>query len=212
MLDQVPGRLGDAVVPVQCDVSEETDVARVMAFTIENLGRLDIVHTNAGIGSLKRIVDTDLADWRRVVDVCLTGTFLTIKHAARVMNDGGAIIATSSLNTVQPAQGMAAYCAAKAGIAMLVEVAAMELGERRIRVNAVAPGLVRTPTNAYLFQVPEIIGAYCDNTVLGRTGEPDEIASLVAFLASDEATYITGSMQLIDGGAATKRYPLLPFL
>jgi NAD(P)-dependent dehydrogenase (short-subunit alcohol dehydrogenase family) len=210
--DDVATRLGDAVVAVACDVSVEADVERTVQTAVDCFGGLDVVVANAGIGGMGRIVNMELADWQRITDVCLDGTFLTIKHAGRVMNDGGAIVVTTSLNAVQPALGMAPYCAAKAGLAMLVQVAAMELGERGIRVNAVAPGLVHTPANDLLFQVPDILASFCYNTTLGRSGDADEIAALIAFLASDEASFVTGTQYLADGGAATKRYPVLPFV
>ena len=96
----------------------------------DEFGRLDIAFANAGIGTSGLIVDSDVDDWKRTVDVCLVGPMLTIKHTAPRMTEGGAIVVTASLNAVQPGRGMSAYCAAKAGAAMLVQVAAMELGPR----------------------------------------------------------------------------------
>jgi NAD(P)-dependent dehydrogenase (short-subunit alcohol dehydrogenase family) len=168
---------------------------------------LDIAFANAGIGSGMRLVDLPLADWSGVVNVCLTGPFLTIKHAGRVMTEGGSIIVTTSLNAVQAGVGMGAYCSAKAGAAMLVQVAALELGPAGIRVNAVAPGLIRTGLTDAMWLLPELVAEYEDNTPLGRYAHPDEVANLVTFLASDEAAYISGSQYLVDGGAHTKRYP-----
>jgi NAD(P)-dependent dehydrogenase (short-subunit alcohol dehydrogenase family) len=206
-LATVAGELGDAVVVVQCDVAVEDDVERLVETAMAEFGRLDIAFANAGIGSAARIVDLDLAEWSRVLDVNLTGPYLLVKHAGRRMGAGGSIVVTASLNAVQPGIGMGAYCASKAGVAMLVQVAAMELGPAGIRVNAVAPGLVRTGLTAGLTMFPAILDEYVENTTLGRYATPEEIANLVAFLASDEAGFITGSLQLIDGGAHTKRYP-----
>ena len=107
----------------------------------------------------------------------------------------------------QPGAGMGAYCASKAGVLMLVEVAALELADRRVRVNAVSPGLVMTPLTEGIGFVPGLTEDYLDNTPLGRSGEPAEIADTVAFLASDKARWITGAAFDVNGGAHLKRYP-----
>ena len=206
-LEQVASELGAAVTTVRADVTVEADVERLAATAVERHGRLDIAFANAGVGSISRIVDLPASEWSNVIDICLTGPVLTIKHAARVMGAGGSIVVTTSLNAVQPGVGMAAYCAAKAGAAMLVQVAALELGPAGIRVNAIAPGLVRTGLTDAMWMLPALVEEYEENTALGRYAEPDEIANLVAFLASDEAGFITGSQHLIDGGAQSRRYP-----
>lgn len=206
-LDAVQSSLGDAVRVVKCDVTDEPSVEVLAQTALDAFGRLDVAFANAGIGTSGLIVDSDVDDWRRTVDVCLVGPMLTIKHSAPRMTDGGAIVVTASLNAVQPGRGMSAYCAAKAGVAMLVQVAAMELGPVGIRVNAIAPGLVRTGLTAGMWLMPEIVAEYVENAPIGRSATPDEIANLVAFLASDEAGFMTGGLHLVDGGAATKRYP-----
>ena len=209
-LDAVADDLGDAVATQRCDVTDEDDVARLADAAVERFGGLDIAFANAGTATIAPVVDLPLSEWSRVLDVNLTGPMLTIKHAARRMGDGGSIIATASLNAVQAGNGMAAYCVSKAGVAMLVEVAAIELGPRGIRVNAVGPGLVATTLTEGAFAIPGVVDEYEDNTVLGRHAQPSEVADLVAFLASDEAGFITGSLYLVDGGAHTKRYPDIP--
>ena len=177
------------------------------AAAIERFDRLDVAFANAGIGAVGRILDMDVTEWQRVLDVNLTGVLLTVKHAALRMDDGGSIIITASLNAVQPGPGMSAYCSSKAAVAMLAEVAALELGPSGIRVNAVAPGFVRTPLTEPSFALSGITDGYVENTPMGRYAQPEEIAGLVAYLASDEASFISGSLQLIDGGAHTKKYP-----
>lgn len=199
--------LGESAMGVPGDASVEDDVERLVAAAIERFGRLDIAFANAGIGSMQRLVDADLDQWSRVLDVNLTGPFLLIKHAARRMEAGGSIIVTASLNAVQAGIGMGAYCASKAGVAMLVQVAALELGPANIRVNAIGPGLVRTSLTEGAFFMPGIVEGYEENTPVGRHAQPDEIAGLVTYLASDEASFISGSLHLIDGGAHTMRYP-----
>ncbi len=165
---------------------------------------------NAGIGAVARLVDAEVAEWSRVLDVNLTGPFLTIKHAARRMGRGGSIVVTASLNAVQPGIGMGAYCSSKAGVAMLARVAALELGPAGIRVNAFGPGLVRTALTDGAFLLPSIVEEFEENAPLGRHAAPEEVAALIAFLASDEAGFVSGSLHLVDGGASTKRYPDTP--
>jgi NAD(P)-dependent dehydrogenase (short-subunit alcohol dehydrogenase family) len=206
-LDRMQEMFGDSVVVVPCDVTDEPAVETLARTAVDAFGRLDVAFANAGIGTSGLIVDSDVDDWKRTVDVCLVGPMLTIKHAAPRMTDGGAIVVTASLNALQPGRGMSAYCAAKAGAAMLVQVAAMELGPSGIRVNAVAPGLVRTGLTDGMWLMPEIVDEYVENAPIGRHATPDEIANLVTFLASDEAAFMTGGLHLIDGGAATRRYP-----
>jgi NAD(P)-dependent dehydrogenase (short-subunit alcohol dehydrogenase family) len=209
-LDAAATELGDAVATVVCDVTVEGDVESLAGTAVDRFGRLDIAFANAGTATASPIVDSARSEWDRVLGVNLTGPFLTIKHAARRMERGGSIVVTASLNAVQPGAGMAAYCVSKAGVAMLVEVAALELGPSGIRVNAVGPGLVRTGLTEAAFLLPSIVDEYRENTPLGRYAEPDEIANLVAFLASDEAGFISGSLHLVDGGAHTMRYPDIP--
>jgi NAD(P)-dependent dehydrogenase (short-subunit alcohol dehydrogenase family) len=196
------------VVGVRCDVRIEDDVEALAAVAVERFDALDIAFANAGIGSAVPIVDADPAEWMRVVEVDLLGPMLTIKHAARrMLENGGSIVVTSSLNAVQPAAGMSAYCASKAGVAMLVQVAALELGPSGIRVNAVAPGLVKTKLTEGMWMVPGIVEEFDDNAPLRAETTADDVAHLVAFLASDESSSITGSLHLIDRGAHAQRYP-----
>ena len=209
-LASVKSELGDAVRTKPCDVTIESEIEALAQLAVDEFGRLDIALANAGIGSNSPILEADLTEWSRVVDVCLVGAFLTIKHSARRMGRGGSIVVTTSLNAVQPGAGLSAYCAANAAAAMLVQVAALELGQSGIRVNAVAPGLVRTGLTDPMWLLPKLVDEFEENTPLGRHATPDEIANLVAFLTSEEAGFITGSLHLIDGGAHTMRYPDIP--
>jgi 3-oxoacyl-[acyl-carrier protein] reductase len=199
--------LGAAVAAVRCDVRADGDVADLMATAESRFGGLHVAFANAGIGSLGRTTDGEAADWRQVIDVNLLGSMLTVKHAARRMPEGGSIIITASLNAVQPAAAMGAYCCSKAALAMLAQVAALELGPCGIRVNAIGPGLVRTTLTEALWLSPALIEEFADNTPLDRSTSADDVAGLVAFLASDDASSITGTLQLIDGGEHTRRYP-----
>lgn len=199
--------VAEGAVGRRCDVRDEFEVEGLVQAAVDQFGSLDIAFANAGIGSFGRIVDADLDEWRRVVEVDLVGPLLTVKHAARHMSTGGSIILTASLNAVQPANGMSAYCCSKAGVAMLAQVAALELGPRRIRVNAVGPGLVRTPLTEAMWSLPAIVDEFDENAPLATDTSADDVANLVTFLASDEASSVTGTLQLIDRGAHTRRYP-----
>jgi len=199
--------LGARGAVIHCDIADGDGPQALAALAIERFGNLDIAVPCAGIGTSATIVDHGLDEWRRVIDVTLTGTFLTVQAAARAMTGPGSIVAIASLNAVQPGVRMAAYCAAKAGVVALVDVASLELGPRGIRVNAVAPGLVRTPMTAPIWDVPEMVAGYTDNTALGRYAEPSDIAGAVAFLASDDASFVTGTTMLVDGGGHHLSYP-----
>ncbi len=201
---------GDRVAALRIDVTVEAEVEALCALAIERFGRLDIAVANAGRGHYSLLVDHGVDDFRAILDLCVTGVFLTIKHAGRFMTNGGSIVTIASLNGVQPSAGMSAYCSAKAAVTMLTQVAAMELGHQGIRVNAVAPGLVETAATAPMLAFAAIRNEFIENTTVGRSAVPEEIAGLIAYLASDEAGFISGSTHLIDGGASTGRYPNLP--
>ncbi|MEQ6903479.1 SDR family NAD(P)-dependent oxidoreductase [Nocardioides sp. YIM 152588] len=189
------------------DVTDEAAVQGLFEGVAARHGALHGLVNCAGVSTLSPVVDHDAAEWRRVVDVCLTGSFLVLKHAGRHVADGGSLVTLASLNARQPGTGMAAYCAAKAGVVALTEVTALELGRRRVRVNAVAPGLVVTPLTAPAMDIPGVREEYVANTPLGRPGLPDEIAAACRFLLSDDAAWITGETMDINGGAHLQRYP-----
>jgi NAD(P)-dependent dehydrogenase (short-subunit alcohol dehydrogenase family) len=209
-LAALASELGDRFVAAPGDVTVEDDQAALVATAVDRFGGLDVAVANAGMGHFAPIVDHDLADWQRIVELCLTGVFLTVKHAGRAMRAGGrggSIVTMASLNAVQPAVGMSAYCSTKAAVSMLAEVAALELGPAGIRVNAIGPGLVRTGATDALWSLPGIVDAFVDNTAIGRFAQPEDVADLALFLASDESSFVTGSLYLVDGGAHTLRYP-----
>jgi 3-oxoacyl-[acyl-carrier protein] reductase len=200
--------LGDAGISHWVDVGEEESVAALIsAATAVGRGAIDIVVNCAGVNLPGLITELPFHQWRTVIDLCLTGAFLTIKHAAPAMPRGGAIVTIASLNARQPAAGFGAYCAAKAGVTMLTQVAALELGERGIRVNAISPGLVETPLVTALTGAPAIQADFTDNTPLRRNGRPADIAEAVLYLASDASSWVTGETLDINGGAHLRRYP-----
>ncbi|WP_244930383.1 SDR family oxidoreductase [Nocardioides sp. W7] len=189
----------------EVDVTSETSVASFFDAVVAEHGRVDVVVNSAGVSTLMAVADHDVAEFRRVVDVNLTGGLIVMKHAARVLTSGGSITSLTSLNARQPGAGMAAYCSAKAGLAMLTEVAALELGPRGIRVNAVSPGLVVTPLTEPAMGIPGIEEDYLANTPLGRSGSPEEIADAVVWIS--RAGWLTGEVLDLNGGAHLQRYP-----
>jgi 3-oxoacyl-[acyl-carrier protein] reductase len=195
--------LGERHSAVEVDVTDEQSVVRLF----EQTGPVDVVVNCAGFSNVGMIVDMAVEDWRSVIDVCLTGSFIVAKHAGRSLGDGGVLVSITSLNARQPAAGMAAYCAAKAGLSMLTEVAALELGPRGIRVNAVAPGFVHTPLTEPAAAIPGVVEDYIDNTALGRAGRPEDIAEAVRYLCSPQSSWLTGEVLDINGGAHLKKYP-----
>ena len=197
----VAADLGDPHTAATVEVTDEDSVRTLF----EQADALDLVVNTAGYSGVGLITDLPVEDFRSVVDVCLTGAFLVIKHAAPRLRDGGALVSISSLNGRQPAAAMSAYCAAKAGLSMLTQVAALELAPRGIRVNAVAPGFVHTPLTEPATQIPGVLDEYLENTPLGRAGTPEEIAEAVVFLC--KAPWLTGEVLDLNGGAHMKRYP-----
>lgn len=187
------------------DVTDEDSVAALLDGVLASHGRLDCAVNSAGVSTLGQITELAVDEWRRVVDVCLTGAFIVMKHAGQRLSAGGSIISLSSLNGRQPGGGLAPYCASKAGLSMLTEVGALELGPRGIRVNAIAPGLVVTPLTQPAMEIPGIEADYLENTPLGRSGTPEEIAEAAVYLA--KAQWVTGEVLDINGGAHLMRYP-----
>ena len=195
--------LGAPHVSAAVDVTDEDAVAVLF----DRAGPLDVVVNTAGIGGVGRITELPLDQFRSVIDVCLIGGFLVTKHAGQQLRDGGVLVNLTSLNARLAAPGMSAYCAAKAGLAMLTEVAALELAPRRIRVNAVSPGFVETPLTEGVKLVPGALEEYIENTPLGRVGTPTDVADAVLFLCSQKASWMTGEVLDLNGGAHLKRYP-----
>jgi len=210
LLKEVQAQMGSSCATVVADVTVEVDMEQAVAAAVEHFGRLDIGVNSAGTGTLAKITNQTEEQWDTVVDICLKGTFLSIKHEARQMiaqGDGGVIINISSLNAIQPGEASSAYCSAKAGVGMLTRAAAMDLGPDKIRVCAIAPGFINTPLTAPVKEMPHIVDAYLENIPLGRLGEPEDIANAALFLASDEASWISGETLFVDGASSTKRYP-----
>ncbi len=208
--ESVARELGSPAVAHVVDVSDEESVGAMMRRASEQWGGLDVMVNNAGIGVAATTPDTDASDWRRVLDVCLTGTFFGMKHAIPVIRDsgGGAIINMSSVAALVGVADRAAYCAAKGGILALTRAAAIDHVAEGVRVNCIAPGTVDTPW------VERITSGYDDPDAArsaleerqphGRLVSPEEIAAMAAYLASDEAASVIGAAMVVDGGMTAR--------
>lgn len=195
-------RIGARAFPADVTSRESLDAAFAAA------GPPDIVIANAGIATEADFLDHTPEDWERILSVNLTGAFHTVQSAARLMKPrrSGAIVLTASTNSYDGESRLAAYNASKAGLLGLIHTAANELGPYQIRVNAVCPGLIRTRLTERHFSSPEVLRDYFRQIPLGRGGEPDEVAQAILFLASDLASYITGSTLFIDGGQMAAKF------
>jgi NAD(P)-dependent dehydrogenase (short-subunit alcohol dehydrogenase family) len=215
LLSEAAKELGSACATVAMDVTREGDADRAVGLANTRFGRLDIGVNCAGLGVSVPLTEQTEQQWDTVLDVCLKGVFLSMKHEARAMKAagrGGVIINIASINARQPGAGLSAYCAAKAGVEMLTRVAALELGPQGIRVVGIGPGLVDTPLTAFQRERPHVREAFLDNVPLGRVGTTNDIASAALFLASDDASWVSGDTLFVDGAALTKKFPELgPF-
>jgi glucose 1-dehydrogenase len=188
---------------VQADISALGDVERLIDKTVAAFGRLDIFVNNAGIEKKFPFVDYPLNEWQKIIAVNLTGPFLCAQAAAKQMirqGNGGRIINISSIHEDLPMPQNAAYCASKGGLRMLMRTIAVELAPHQITVNNIGPGAVYTPIDRDVESNPKLDSQILAEIPLGRWGKPEEIAHLAVYLASDDASYVTGSTHFIDGG------------
>lgn len=197
---------GARVLYRRVDVTRPEEVGALARAAAETFGGLDICLVNAGVVERGELVDFSLQQWQRVLDVNLTGAFLTAQAAARVMLEGGRgghIVFMSSWTQDHPRAGIGGYCASKGGMKMLAKCLALELGPRGIRVNLVAPGWVEAGLTLQNIQAnPGLADVLQSQIPLGRLIPADELAALVRLLCSDDAAYLTGTTLLADGGAS----------
>lgn len=189
----------DRVLPLTCDVAQQTEVADAFAKLEARFGALNALVNNAGTAVFKPVGETTVEEWRRVLDVNLTGPFLCVQSAAPLMADGGAVVNIASISGQRASTLRVAYGTSKAGLMHLTKQQAVELGEQGIRVNCVAPGPVDTAM-AKAVHSNAIRRDYHDHIPLARYGLEREIAEAVLFLCSDKASYITGQVLSVDGG------------
>ncbi|HEV7845172.1 MAG TPA: glucose 1-dehydrogenase [Thermoleophilaceae bacterium] len=205
--DEVVAEVADAggrAVAVEADVSSEEQVQAMFAQALDELGGpVDLLVNNAGVEAPYLLVDMPLAEWNRVIGVNLTGAFLCAREAARGMVHAGApgvIVNMSSVHEVIPWERFGHYCASKGGMKVWASTVAKELAPHRIRVVNVAPGAIATPINKDVLEDDVKRRAVEAEIPWGRFGKPEEIAAAVAWLASDEAEYVTGTTLFVDGG------------
>lgn len=199
---------GDRVRVLVSDAAVRADVQDAVQACLTTFGRLDFAVANAGVERSARLLDVTDEDWDAVFDVNLRGAFLLTQVAARVMvggadgcvGGGGRIVLVASTNAIAPEAGSAAYNVSKAGVVGLTRAAALELAASGVCVNAVGPGLVRTDMTSSTVDDPAAAAWYLDHIPTHRFGTPQDVAAAVAFLVSDDATWITGHHLVVDGG------------
>jgi glucose 1-dehydrogenase len=194
-------------IAVSADISDPEAAAALVDTTTKELGALDILVNNAGVEHSTPLLDLELSEWDRIIGIDLRGAFCCLQAGARAMRDsgrGGSIVNVSSIHEDVPFPGFTSYCVSKGGLRMLMRNAAVELAQYKIRVNNVAPGAIATPINAATLQDPAKVATLQRIIPLARMGQPDEVARVAVFLASDDASYVTGSTYYVDGGM--KRY------
>jgi NAD(P)-dependent dehydrogenase (short-subunit alcohol dehydrogenase family) len=206
---------GHRIVAATADAGNEDDVAALVGRAQAEFGGLDAFFANAGIGGdMTPFWENTVEDWNETLRVNLVGPFLACKHAAPVMREagGGSIVCTASVAGLRAGAGPSAYAASKAGVVNLVKTASFQLMGTRVRVNAVCPGLIETGMTQPMFDMARAAGKggkIGQLNPLQRAGEPDEIAAMVTFLASDQASYVNGQAIAVDGGLSSSM-PFVP--
>lgn len=193
---------GGTALPFAVDVSDTSAVFNVMNDVASQFGQIDILVNNAGIRYLCSFLETSREDWQRTLDVNLTGPFLCMKAAIPHMlkRGKGKIVNVASVAGFFGRPLRSAYCASKGGMIALTKAAAVDMREKNICINALAPALIETPFNASFAENPELASAWGKEIIAGRWGQPSDVAGAALFLASDDSDFITGSVVTVDGG------------
>jgi glucose 1-dehydrogenase len=196
---------GGRAIDVQMDITSEEEVEAGFARAREAFGGLDLLVNNAGVEAPFELVDMPLEEWNRVLEVNLTGVFLGSREAARIMRADdvpGTIVMVSSVHEKIPWKKFSHYCASKGGLKLFAQSIARELAPHGIRVVSVAPGAIETPINRDVLNDPQQKAEVLEEIPLGRWGSVDDVAQAIAWVASDRASYVTGTTLFVDGGMA----------
>lgn len=196
---EIRKKRGECLV-VKCDVSRTKDINNLVKQTIKKFKKLDIIVNNAGVYLMKPLEKMTDADWNNVVDINLKGPFLLCRASLPYLKAGSSIVNIASVLGEVGEPTASAYCASKGGLITLTKSLALELANKKIRVNAIGPGPIKTPMLGNVEKDSKVKKAFLDWVPLGRFGRPEEIANAVLFLASDKASYITGACLFVDGG------------
>lgn len=204
VVEEIEKNNGEAMA-IECDVSKKSDVEKMAKETIKKFGRIDILVNNAGICQFKPFLEMAEEEFEKTININLKGYFLCAQACAKEMakQKSGVIVNIASIAMGQVGvgfQGLTHYCASKGGIVAMAEAMALELAPLNIRVNTIAPGSIDTPMVAAVKQDMKTLEASMAGIPMKRMGTPEEIANAVAFLASDESSYMTGSVMVVDGG------------
>ena len=194
---------GGEAITVQGDVSKEDDMINLVKQAVEHFGQLDVFVNNAGVEMPSPSHEMSLEDWQKVIDVNLTGAFLGAREALKYFvehNVKGNIINMSSVHEIIPWPTFVHYAASKGGVKLMTQTLAMEYAPKGIRINAIGPGAINTPINAEKFEDPKQRADVESMIPMGNIGKPEEISAVAAWLASDEASYVTGITLFADGG------------
>lgn len=213
-LAEMESEFAPNLLGVKTNVTKSEDQGNLIAETIKKFGKVDAAFNVAGGSKMGLIDEGSIDDWQWTIDLCLKGTYLGMKYQIQAMKDnGGSIVNISSINALTPMWGDSAYNAAKKGVISLTETAILENAKYNIRCNSVIPGQIDTKMTRGWRAIPEINDEYMRRIPMKRPGKPEEVANAALFLASDEASYITGTSILVDGGRLATGYPnIAPFL
>jgi meso-butanediol dehydrogenase/(S,S)-butanediol dehydrogenase/diacetyl reductase len=194
--------IGEAAIAVPCDVAVPDQIASLFAETLRRFGRIDILVNNAGVGDTGGFLDLSTEQWRQTIDVNLNGTFnVTRRVLPHLIETKGCIVNVSSVSGLGGDYGFSFYDTAKAGLSNLTRSLAQEFGRKGVRVNAVNPSVTFTEMNKEAFErYPEIVAQFEDRIALGRGAQPEEVASVIAFLSSSDASFVNGVNLPVDGG------------